>query len=452
MTNHGKTYTMAYTDLMARRDYKTGSVFQRCERRYGCPPLEPTGPIVPETGEPKMVRPDHECKGRWFGTLESGFTKEGSRKRITVSGVKKSVVTRRLRDKRAEIEKSGAANTRRTITVARWSETWLEAISVKVTPSSLTTDKAATKWIVKTIGHIKLAELTPAHVRSVAAAIRADGGSSSTALRYHGPLIRMLKAATAEGYNIPANVTASPPPTAAVNDREALTLAQSLAVIRHLTKREDGALVMPSSSRWSLAFLQGVRQAEALGLTWENIDLDAGTLTVCWQAKSLRYRESGNVDAGFLVPDGYEARRLVGSTHLVRPKSAAGWRVMPLVDWAEAALREWRDIAPANPHGLVWPGRSNASGVWPRNPASDRDDWERIQKAAEIQHPTGRPFHVHEIRHTTATLLMGLKVPDSVRIAIMGHSKVSTTRGYEHADIAQAKLALTGVGKLLELG
>jgi integrase len=450
MVSHEKAYTMAYTDLMARRDYKTGSIFQRCEPRYGCPtPVE--GPPHPTTGKPTKVRPEHDCKGRWFGTMEAGFTKDGTRRRITVSDAKKSVVVRRLRDKRVELDKAGPSNTRRTITVAKWSAEWLEAISTKVTPSSLTTDRAATKWIVKTIGHIKLADLTPQHVRSVAAAIRANGGSTSTALRYHGPLIRMLKAAAVEGYNIPPNVLLAAPPTAAINDREALPLPQALTIIRHLTRREDGKLLIPGSSRWSLAFLQGIRQAEALGLAWENVDLQAGTLTICWQAKSLKYRDRDDTSKGFLVPDGYEAKPLVGATHLVRPKSAAGWRVMPLVDWAAAALAEWQDAAPDNAHGLVWPGRTNSAGTWPRNPASDRDQWEAIQAAAQVAHPSGRPYHVHEIRHTTATLLMKLKVPDSVRIAIMGHSKVTTTRGYEHVDQAQARLALAGVEKMLEL-
>lgn len=443
-------YTMDYTDLMTRRDYKSGSLFQRCEARYGCPDTV-DGPPHPTTGKPTKVRPEHACKGRWFGTMEAGFTKDGTRRRITVSAAKKSVVVRRLRDKRAELDKAGAANTRRTITIAKWSTEWLTAIESKVRPSSLTTDKAAVKWIVKTIGHVKLADLTPNHVRSVAAAIRADGKSTSTALRYHGPLIRILKAAALEGYNIPPNVLLTPPPTAATNDEQALTLAESLAVLRHLTKRESGRLVMPDSSRWSLAFLQGIRPAEALGLTWENVDLDGESLTICWQAKSLKYRDRSDPSLGFIVPDGYEVRHLIGATHLVRPKSSSGWRVMPLVPWAVAALSDWQQNAPQNEHGLVWPGRATKAGTWPRNPASDTDHWEAVQAAAKIAHPSGRPYHRHEIRHTTATLLMELKVPESVRIAIMGHSKITTTRGYEHVDITQARAALAGVGKLLEL-
>jgi integrase len=417
-------YKMADTapeDPMSRRDYKTGSIYQRAS------------------------------DGRWFGSIEAGFTASGTRRRITVSHAKKSVVVRRLRDKRAELEREGRASVRRTITVARWATLWLDDIETKVRPSSFDTDRAALRYVVATIGHVKIADLTPADVRSVAAAIRAAGHSSSTALRYHGSLMRMLKAAALDGYNVPPNVLLAENPKKAVNDRQAIPLEDTLRILRHLTSRENGEPVVSDSSRWSLAFLQGIRQAEALGLTWEQVDLDAGTLIVSWQLKSLKYREKGNPAAGFRVPDGFEARHMVGATHLVRPKSAAGWRVMPLVPWAVAALRDWQALAPANPHGLVWPGRRTRAGHWPRNKASDVDQWEAIQAAVGVAHPAGRPYGTHEIRHTTATLLMELKVPESVRIAIMGHSSIASTRGYEFADTAQTRAALEQLGARLQL-
>lgn len=408
---------------MNRRDYRTGSIYQR------------------------------SSDGRWFGSIEAGFTTNGARRRVTVSGKSKQAVMRRLRDKRAEIEKQGHASARRTTTIAKWSADWLDAIQTKVRPSSFDTDRAAMRYVVSAIGHVKLADLTPAHIRSVAAAIRAAGQSSSTALRYHGSLLRMLKAAALDGYNVPPNVLLAENPTKAVNDRQAIPIEDVLRILRHLTlPLKDGSPAIPDSSRWSLAFLQGIRQAEALGLTWPQINLDAALLTVSWQLKSLKYRDKGNPDAGFRVPDGFEARHLVGATHLVRPKSAAGWRVMPLVPWAVTALRDWQEIAPENPHELVWPGRTTKAGTWPRNKASDIDQWEAIQADVGVAHPSGRPYGTHEIRHTTATLLMELKVPESVRIAIMGHSSIASTRGYEFADTAQTRAALEQLSARLQLG
>jgi len=431
MTNHEMAYTMAYTD-MSRRDWRSGSLFQRCEARFGCPPVV--------DGE----RPAHNCKGRWFGVVEAGFTPNGTRRRITVSAKTKSAAERKLRDKRLEVDQAGSANAKRTVTVAKWSGEWLGKIVTQVRPAAYDTDRAAMRWVVSTIGHKKIGDLSPADVRQVAAAIRSDGKSTSTALRYYGSLMRMLKAAALDGYSVPPNVLLTEAPTAAAHDRQALPIEQVERIMAQLP-------AIPSGSRWALAFLQGIRQAEALGLTWDQVNLDAGALTISWQAKSLHYIDKSDPAKGFRIPDGYEVRHLVGATHLVRPKSKAGWRVIPLVPWAEGALRTWREVAPLNPHGLVWPGRTNRSGTWPRNPASDRDEWERVQTAAGVAHPSGRPYLVHEIRNTTATLLMELRVPESVRIAIMGHSSIATTRGYEFVDLEQSRQALGRVAERLQL-
>jgi integrase len=433
MASHGDSYDGLHNGLHAVRDKKTGSLFQRCEARYGCPPIT------------DGKRPPHKCQARWFGSVEAGFTADGTRRRITVSGKSKAVVSRRLRDKRLEVEQAGAANTRRAITVAKWAEVWMSELETQIRPTSLTTDQAAAKWIIKTIGHVKLSELTPAHVRSVAKAIRSAGLSSSTALRYHGPLIRMLKAAAVEGYNIPPNVLLGKKPTAAVNDRQAIPLEDALKILKHINARDDdGRLLTPDASRWSLAFLQGIRHGEAHGLTWPMVDLENGLLTICWQVQSIT--------KGKPLPDGYEAVPVAGTTHLVRPKSSAGWRVMPLVPWAVDALREWRALAPENPHQLVWPGRQTRAATWPRNKASDRAAFAKIQAEVGVAHPSGRRYHPHEIRNTTATLLMEGKISESVRIAIMGHSTIKSTRSYEFVDPAQTLAALQGVGTMLELG
>lgn len=437
MGGHEMAYQMAYTDV-TRRDYGTGSVFQRCETRFGCPSIV--------DGE----RPKHDCKGRWFGVIEAGFTASGSRRRISVSAKSKPAAQRKLRDKRVELDQAGRAGAKRTVTVAKWAAEWLTSIESTVRPASYEADKAAVRWIVRTIGHVKIADLTPAHVRQVAAAIRAAGLSTSTALRYHGPLMRMLKAAAHEGYNVPPNVLLADQPKKAVNDRQALPVADILTMFAHLTSTGgDGSPVVPDSSRWTIAFLQGIRQGEALGLTWDSVTDD--TLTISWQAQSLRYRDKDDPSKGFRIPDGYEVRHLVGATHLVRPKSRAGWRPIPLVPWAAQALEQWREVAPENEHGLVWPGRTTRAGTWPRNAAGDRARWDELQEAAGVAHPSGRRYEVHEIRHSTATLLMELRVPESVRIAIMGHSSITTTHGYEHVDVTQARAALEQLAGRLQL-
>lgn len=378
---------------------------------------------------------------RWVGTVEAGYTETGARRRLTVTAKTEAEAKRRLKERRRQLEAEGSPVTGRT-TVKAWADQWLEITARTSRPKTHVTDKGAvSKWIVPTIGHKRLDQLTPADVRAVAAAIRAGNNSTSTLRRYHGVLIRLLKAAIQEGHNVPSRVIAVEAPAPSVTDRQALRTDQAILMLATATQTH------PNVSRWGAALLQGMRRAEALGLTWPAVNLDANTLTVSWQLQALPYVDKRDHAKGFRVPDGYEARQLRASLHLVRPKSRAGWRVIPLVPWMSDALAVWREIAPPSPHGLVWPGPDGG-------PADTRDDfqeWLDLQAEAGVAHPSGRPYFLHEARHTTATLLMELGVPESVRIAIMGHSSIAVTRGYEYASQDEARKALAAVAERLGL-
>lgn len=380
--------------------------------------------------------------GRWIGTVEAGYTRTGARRRITVSAKTEAEAKRKLRDKRNDIAREGFTESSRT-TVKAWADRWLAIRATIDRPKTHTTDRGAVnRWIVPTIGHKRLDALTPADVRAVSTAMRTakDPLSTSSAKRYHGTLIRLLKAAVQEGHNIPPRVLAVEPPAAAAHDRTALTVPESLRVLEVASHLDHG-------SRWALALLQGMRQGEALGLTWPEVDLETEQLTISWQLQSLPYVDKHDRAKGFRVPDGYEARQVHKAYHLVRPKSRAGWRVIPLVPWATQALKTWQKIAPASPHGLVWP---NDKGR-PANIKHDADEWEAIQGAAEVGHPEGRYYYGHEIRHSTATLLMELGVPETVIIAILGHSSIVVSRGYMHRGTEQAREALAQVAARLGL-
>ena len=350
----------------------------------------------------------------------------------------------KLKDKLRELDR-GHDTTSRT-TVKTWAGTWLAESARVTTPNAHTTDRAAVGWIVETIGARTLDKVTPADVRAVRDAVLKgrDGkaGSSSTALRYHGTLIRLLKAAQAEGYAVPANTLATKGPSQAATDRDAMSVEQALAVL-------EVASTLPHGSRWVAALLQGMRQGECLGLTWGAVDLAGESLTISWQLQPLPYADKHDRSKGFRIPDGYEARQLDRRMHLVRPKSKAGWRVIPLVPWMTSALERWQVMSPPSPHGLVWPALDGS----PADENDDRAEWHALQGTAGVGHPGGRWFHVHEARSTTATLLKELGVPDDVRIAIMGHSSILSTRVYEKGDIMPAaREALEKVAGRLALG
>lgn len=378
---------------------------------------------------------------RWVAQVEAGFTPAGNRRHITKSARTKAEAKTLLRQMQNDARRGRLAPPSNSLTVKAWAARWLPLHRENVRPTTFTDARGVVRrYIVPAIGKRKLAQLTPGDVRAVHEACREAGFGESTTLRAHNVLMVMLKAAEVEGHTVPGNVRLTKRPQPPESDRDAIPLADALGLLREAAGRPDAA-------RWVAALLQGMRQGECLGLTWQCVDLDAGTLDVSWQLQRLPYADR---DAGtFRMPRNYTAKRLDGAAHLVRPKSSAGRRVIPLVPWMREALQQWRDAAPANPYDLVWveDGR-------PIRKTTDRAGWFALQDAAQVAHvdgSEGRRFTLHEARHTTATLLLEAGVDPRVIQAIVGHSSMVATRGYQHVSQALARQALNAVADRLQL-
>lgn len=390
-----------------------------------------------------------EKDGKFIGRIDIGWTITGKRRRKVVVAPSRKECAKRIRD---EIRKANDANkptgNPRT-TVKTWCDKWAELTEPKTKPRTWeTTSGAIRRWIIPTIGHIRLADLTPTHIRSVAAAQVRAGRSTTTARRTHAVLKTILKAATVEGFDVPARVLMLEAPPVAIHDRGDIERDDALALL-------DAASTLPESSRWVAALLQGMRQAECLGLTWSCVDLDGSTIDISWQLQSLPYAD--RAAKTFSIPSDMEARRLEGAYHLVRPKSEKGKRIIPLVPWMTAALAAWKVIAPTSKHGLVWP-RPNGR---PQNKQLDTRAWVALQDRAQVAKvedapgvdgaKVGRRYHGHEMRHTTATLLLEAGIDTEIIKAIMGHSSIITTRGYQHVNQELARRALVQIASTLRL-
>jgi integrase len=383
--------------------------------------------------------------GLWIATIEAGTNENGARRRITVSAKTPGEVKRKLRDRKAQLEAGASVNVSSRTTVREWANEWLAIRATTSRPKTYLAESGAVRnWIIPTIGHKRFGELEPADMRAVATAQRKKGRSSSTMLRTHAVLVVLLKAARDEGHPVSDRVLAAKRPVAAANDRDSMKVDEAIALL-------PWAGTLHHGSRWLAALLQGMRQAECLGLCWEQVDFDRNTIAVSWQLQALPYNVTRDRDSGFRIPDGYEVRQLVGALHLTRPKSRAGHRVIPMVPVMRDALLRWREestvILETNPHGLVWP---NLNGR-PTIDKIDNEEWYALQQAAGIHHPAGRFYTIHEARHTTATLLLECGVEPVVIEAIMGHSSQASTKGYLHVRTERAAAALALVGERLQL-
>lgn len=95
----------------------------------------------------------------------------------------------------------------------------------------------------------------------------------ASTLQCHRILSRALKVAMQRG-KVTRNVcTLVDAPSLVRSEVQPLTAQEARRLL-------DAALNTRNGARWSVALSLGLRQGEALGLRWSDLDLDAGTLTV----------------------------------------------------------------------------------------------------------------------------------------------------------------------------
>lgn len=397
-----------------------------------------------------------EARQRWIGRIEAGYTSTGGRRQIQVSHKDKGKAWDKFQALRRKVRLEGlpAEGMASSPKVAAWIEKWLANRVHDVRPKTFASERSVLrKHVIPVLGMKQLDQLRPSDLRTLTRAMAAAGSNSTHQGYGQRIFVQTLKDAAVEGYSIAPGIFHARKPAEAVNSRTSLPLDDAVAMLKVAASR-------PDSARWVAAFLQGMRQGECLGLTWDAIDLEAETVDVSWQLQELPYADRA---AGkFRIPAGFEAIHLVNSFHLTRPKTQAGQRILPLVPWMSAQLRELRARGVESPHGLVWPRPWDPS--MPQRPEYDREAFRSLQIEAEVKKgekitldADGTEVHepefyvVHEARHTTASLLTAGGIDPVVITAILGHTKLATSERYKHVDLAGARRALLEMASQLGL-
>lgn len=386
-------------------------------------------------------------RDRWIGTIETGWTTKGGRRRVKVSAKTKREALQKLRAKQRDIAMQGvpSPSEQRAQTIKGFSDEWLELQKARLSPSAYTANRIAIqKWVIPTIGRRRLEQVSAADVRRVANEIIKAGNTPSTALRYQQVLVKMLKDAVRDGLAVPQAALMVETVSANKPDREAIPLSDAKAIL-------EAARSEPDYSRWLAAFMAALRPAEARGLTWDRVDFDRYALEISWQMKPLPYQVPRDRKSGFRVPVGYESIQVVDAFHLVRPKTKSGDRWIPMVPPLRDALLEWREKCPGD-YGLVWPnltGKQAATIGRPREDKVDRAVWKSLCERADAYKNDGRAYDLYEARHTAATMLREAGASDEVITLIMGHSTILSTKAYVHVSMERASKSLGVVSDLL---
>ena len=191
---------------------------------------------------------------------------------------------------------------------------------------------------------------------------------------------------------------------------------------------------------WWLS-LCGLRRGEVLGLTWDDVDLDAGTLRV----ERARVLENGRVVEN-------------------EPKTKRGRRTVPLPAPAVAGLRAFRKAQAAERLAL---GAGPVAGFVavdqacrPIRPEAYSDMFEALTKAVnagltKAAEGTGKDpellprIRLHDLRHTSASLLVSLGVQPIVAASMLGHDAAVFSRIYAHVYDDDQRDAMDRLGDAL---
>ncbi len=183
----------------------------------------------------------------------------------------------------------------------------------------------------------------------------------------------------------------------------------------------------PLEALWLTTLGLGLREGEALGLRWQDVDLVGGQLRV--NVALQRRKVEGQRDKEFV---------------LVEPKSKTSRRALLLSEPVRQALLEHRErhvVLSLNRWGLVFTG---AHG----QPLEAKT---MLRQFLALLERAGLPrMRFHDLRHSCASLMLAQKVPAKVVQSILGHSSYHLTMDtYSHVLPELQAEASAAMGRLL---
>jgi integrase len=212
-------------------------------------------------------------------------------------------------------------------------------------------------------------------------------------------------------------------PTVRSRKRKAWTSEEARRFLESARSDDD-----PFYAAYVLVLVLGLRKGEALGLTWDDIDLDAGELTIGLQlqrvGRQLLHRETKTEGSDATLP-------------------------LPAICVAALRVRQAQQRAARSAAGSTWQGSRlvfttrYGTPIEPRNLSRSYDN--RITKAGV------RRITVHDARRTCGTLLADLDVHPRVAMQILRHAQFSITMEiYTQVSSKATRDALKRLGESLD--
>jgi integrase len=364
--------------------------------------------------------------GRWVGRVTMGVRDNGRPDRRHVRGATRAEVTLKVRALERARDSGTARSAGQRWTVAGWLEYWIANIAV---PPHIADNTHAgyrvdvSKHLVPGIGAHRLEKLTPEQVERLYAKLQHDGLSSGGVHHVHRTLRAALNEAVRRSHLTRNPVLLAKAPMLTETEVEPYGVEEIQRLLKVASERRN-------SARWAVALALGLRQGEALGLRWDDVDLDTGVLRIRRSRQRPKYAHGCGGTCGRKA--GYCPQRVNTRLASGGVKSKAGRRTIGLPPQLLALLRKhWakqdqeRALARQLWHDEGWVFASPTGQ--PLIPNTDYHAWKRLLKDAGL-----RESRLHDARHTAATVLLILGVPVRTVMSLMGWSSAEMAARYQH--------------------
>jgi integrase len=332
-----------------------------------------------------------------LGVVDLGWV-NGKRVRKRITRRTRREVVLQVRDLVAKAEQ-GQLSRERPPDLSRWLDTYIaEVAKGRVRPTTLVSYESHIEHHIKPgLGHHRIDQLRPQHIAAFYRD-RPESLAASTVRRIHAVLRRTLTVAVRWGLISSNPATTVDPPPLPSREIRPYSLDEARAFLA-------AAFGDRLAARRVVGISLGLRQGEVLGLQWDDVD---------FEHKRLHVRRTLRLQPG-------------GSLALVQTKTLRSNRSIPMPSPVVASLHSHREKQAE--------GRALAQDMWrdselvftstvgtPVHPRNDYRSFQRILSGAGL-----RRIRVHDLRHTTASVLLAQGVPARVVMEILGRSQISIT-------------------------
>ena len=320
-------------------------------------------------------------------------------KRKTLYGKTRNEVSEKLTKAMADRD-DGLVFDADNLKVGEYLERWLvDSVLETVRPTTYERYEQIVRIHVRpALGSVKLKNLTPVHVRGLYREKLEAGLSARTVQYIHVTLHKALKQAVQDGL-IPRNATEAVKAPQVRREEMRPLSGEQVKVLLEVARGDR------LEALYVLAIHTGLRQGELLGLKWEDVDLESGTLRV---RRTLVTAKGGPV--------------------LTAPKTKGSRRSVKLTQGAVEALRSHlkHQLQEIDRAGSLW--REN--GLMFASESGEPLDrryltscrYKALLKRAELP-----IIRFHDLRHTCATLLLSKNVNPKIVSEMLGHASIAIT-------------------------